>query len=115
KRLGHIDLLLFGSGVHIAGDVQVVIVLLDFKELHHSTVLGHGLITSVCPHDFLDILRPELILLLALQIILRAVYEKYRASSLSRLVLVDDQYGRRYARAIKELSRQADHSLDDIL
>lgn len=69
ESLGHIDLLLFWSGIHIARDVQVVIVLLDFGERHHPAVLGHILIAIVGPHDLIDILRPELVLLLALQVI----------------------------------------------
>ena len=100
--------------IHIAAEVEVPVVgVLDFCEGHAAGVflLLNAMLENV--DDLLDVLGPELVLLLALGELAVGIDEEDVVALLVGDGLVQDDDDRRDAGAVKQFGRQPDDGFDD--
>jgi len=112
----HVFRLRIGRVVHIAADVEVVVVRVhDLGFGNEAAVLGQFALVSEDVGDLLDVLGAELILILALGKFAVGVDEEDFVAQFIGLVLVHDQNTSRDAGAVEESGRQADDGLDHVV
>ena len=107
-----------GSGVlsTLAADVEVVVVQLDdLRLIDQPRVLGDLPLVRKDKVDLLDILGPQLVLVLAFSEFPIGVDEQHLVPQFLRLALVDHQHAGWNAGAIEQTGRQADDGLDDVV
>ena len=96
--------------VHIAADVAVVALFLDLAHWHPPCIARNVPARPVGMHHLVDVLRPQVVLRLALAVLAVGVDEQHRvARRVPRLVQHQD--ARRNARAVEQVARQPDHRL----
>ena len=112
--------------VHVAADVEIEIVggAGDFGERHDAGVAGDVLVAVEGGHDFLDVLRAEIVLRASGMELGIGIDEEHLAATDGGLVRVGrlageigphDENARRDARAVKQVLRQADDGFDEVL
>ena len=113
-----LDILRFGVGrvVHVAADVEVVVVSVhDLGLRHESRVLEQFTLVSENKIDLLNVLRAKPVLVLALRVFAIGVDEEYPILEFVGLALVADQHTGGDARTVEEARWQADDGLDAVV
>ena len=112
----HIFRLRIGGVVHIAADVEVVVVGLDDLGLvHQAAVFGDLALVGEDEIDLLDVFGAQLVLVLAFGVFAVGVDEQHLVAQGVGLVLVGHEHAGGNAGAVKEAGRQADDGLDHII
>ena len=109
-----LDILRLGVGrvVHVAADVEVVVVgVHDLGLRHEARVLGQLALVGEDEIDLLDVLGAKPVLVLALCVFAIGVDEEDLVLESVGLALVADQHAGGDARAVEEAGRQADDGL----
>ena len=112
----HVLRLGVGRVVHVAADVEVVVVLLDDLRLVHETAVFRQLaLLGEDEVDLLNVLGAELVLVLAFGVFAVGIDEEHLAAQGVGLVLVHHEDAGGNARAVEEAGRQADDGLDHVV
>ena len=102
--------------VHIAPNVQVVVVRVgDLRLFHESAVFWNLAFAGEHEVDFLHVLRPQLVLILAFGKLAVCVNEKNFTAQIVRLLLVANEHTGRNTGPIKKPLRQTDDRLDNVV
>ena len=105
-----------GSVVHVATDVEVVVVLLnDLRFVHEAAVFRQLAFLSENEVDLFNVLGTELVLVLAFSVFVVGIDKEHLAAQGVGLVFVCDDDTGGDARAVKEAGRQAHDGLDHVV
>ena len=105
-----------GRVVHIAPDVQVVVVRVgNLRFVHQPAVFGNLAFVGEHEVDFLDVLRAQPVLILPFGILPVGVNEQHLVAQIVGLVLVADEHAGRDAGPVKKTLGQTDDGLNHVV